>query len=121
MLVRLVDFSGAFPANPLKRNGRHDWTRTSDLYRVKANLFNPFNATYITPEELLFKPCFINHLRKPQFLTALTRASRVPYSLCESRKDKAEMYCALPGEVYVHRGKTAVDKSFDSPDENPNV
>src|SRR5712672_682357 len=81
MLVRLVDFSGAFPANPLKRNGRHDWTRTSDLYRVKANLFNPFNATYITPEELLFKPCFINHLRKPQFLTALTRASRVPYSL----------------------------------------
>jgi hypothetical protein len=26
-----------------KRNGRHDWTRTSDLYRVKAHLFNPLN------------------------------------------------------------------------------
>jgi hypothetical protein len=29
-----------------ERNGRHDWTRTSDLYRVKANLFNPFNNLY---------------------------------------------------------------------------
>ena len=24
-------------------NGRHDWTRTSDLYRVKVRLFNTLN------------------------------------------------------------------------------
>ena len=44
MWVKLwVDFFGDFPANLQKRNGRHDWTRTSDLYRVKAHLFNPLN------------------------------------------------------------------------------
>jgi hypothetical protein len=30
-------------ANPLKRNGRHEETRTPDLYRVKAHLFSPLN------------------------------------------------------------------------------
>jgi hypothetical protein len=28
------------------KNGRHDWTRTSDLYRVKAHLFNSFNILH---------------------------------------------------------------------------
>jgi hypothetical protein len=30
-------------SNPLKRNGRHDWTRTSDLYRVNLHLLNTIN------------------------------------------------------------------------------
>ena len=47
----------------------------------ERQLILPHPSAFLTPEELLFKPCFINHLRKPQFLTALTRASRVPYSL----------------------------------------
>jgi hypothetical protein len=28
---------------PYERYGRHDWTRTSDLYRVKVRLFNTLN------------------------------------------------------------------------------
>ena len=39
MWVRLwVDFFGAFPSNPQKRNEGHEETETPDLYRVKARV-----------------------------------------------------------------------------------
>jgi hypothetical protein len=45
MWVKLwVNFFGAFPANSQKINGRHEETRTPDLYRVNFSLLNTFNV-----------------------------------------------------------------------------
>jgi hypothetical protein len=35
---------------PYERYGRHDWTRTSDLYRVKVGLNHTYNNFRVRPE-----------------------------------------------------------------------
>ena len=35
--------AGPVPVELLEKNGRHEETRTPDLYRVKAHLFSPLN------------------------------------------------------------------------------
>jgi hypothetical protein len=35
---------------PHERYGRHDWTRTSDLYRVKVGLNHTYNNFRVRPE-----------------------------------------------------------------------